>query len=181
MALGEEPVAVAAASAIVAAAAEEPAGAPRRRRRAGAIDLDSNIQKAKESMKEASKALSKARADARNEKRKKQRLLRKAASLTMLDLGRIAQLKNSGLWDPSHGLPDVPGEVERLAMAPAVVASASSSSAPTTPSAASGSCLPAPRAEERAGGPHRADGEAEGSTEDGSRGVSEDPEGHASE
>jgi hypothetical protein len=125
-------------AAIVAAAPAEPAGG-RKRRRAGAIDIDTNILKAKDSMKEAAKALARARADAKNEKRKKARLLKKASQLSMMDLGRIAQLKNAGLWDPGHGLPDVPGEAERDAVVPASLAAAVPASAPGTPSTASGS------------------------------------------
>lgn len=141
MAGGTAPVAVEPGVAIVAAAPAEPADR-RKRRRAGAIDIDTNILKAKDSMKEAAKALARARADAKNEKRKKARLLKKASQLSMMDLGRIAQLKNAGLWDPGHGLPDVPGEAERDAVVPASLAAAVSASAPGTPSTASGSASP---------------------------------------
>jgi hypothetical protein len=174
MADGAALVAVQPAAAIVAAAPAEPAGG-RKRRRAGAIDIDTNISKAKESMKEASKALARARADAKNEKRKKARLMKKASQLTMLDLGRIAQLKNAGLWDPAHGLPDVPGDAIRDAVAPVVPAAEVPSSAPATPSAASGpasssSSNPGPSEDERS----RIEGAEEGGSD---RGAASDVDG----
>ena len=166
MADGAAPVAVVPGVAIVAAAPAVPAGG-RKRRRAGAIDIDTNILKAKDSMKEAAKALARARADAKNEKRKKARLLKKASQLSMMDLTRIAQLKNTGLWDPRHGLPDVPGDVQRDVLLPASLAAAVPASAPATPSTASGSASPSsskhgPCGEE----PGRVE-EAEGSGSDG--------------
>ena len=148
MSHGEGPAAPATPSAVVPAAAAEPVLALRTRRKRGCIDLDANIEKARTSMKEAAKALTRARADARNEKRKKQRLLKKAQSLTMQDLGRIAQLKNAGLWDPAHGLPDVPGAGPPPTIVPASDAAAPAASAPSTPStvagAASSSSAPPP-------------------------------------
>ena len=166
MAEGAAPVAMELGAAIVAAAPAEPAGG-RKRRRAGTIDIDTNISKAKDTMKEAAKALARARADAKNEKRKKARLLKKASQLSMLDLGRIAQLKHVGMWDPGHGLPDVPGHAERDAVAPAALAAAVPAPAPATPSTTSGSASPSssnpgPREDE----PIRVE-DAEGSGSDG--------------
>ena len=166
MADGAAPVAVEPSAAIVAAAPAEPAGG-RKRRRAGAIDIDEHITKAQDTMKAAAKALARARADAKNEKRKKARLLKKASQLSMMDLGRIAQLKGMGMWDPAHGLPDVPGDAARDAVAPAALPVVVPSSAPATPSAASASASPSSsKSEPSEGEPGRAE-VAEGSGSDG--------------
>ena len=63
---------------------------PRKRRRSARIDLDDRIFHATRDMKLAQKQLASARAQARNEKRRKQRLVKKAAALTVQDLQRIA-------------------------------------------------------------------------------------------
>ena len=78
------------------------------RRKQGRIDYDNNIARKKVEMKELSRELRRTKADSRNEKRKKQRLVRKAAQLTIVDLHRIAALKKAGIWDPALGLADVP-------------------------------------------------------------------------
>ena len=78
------------------------------RRKQGKIDYDNNIARKKVEMKELSRELRRTKADSRNEKRKKQRLVRKAAQLTIVDLHRIAALKKAGIWDPALGLADVP-------------------------------------------------------------------------
>ena len=78
---------------------------PRKRRRSARIDLDDRISRASRDMKQAQKQLASARAQARNERRRKQRLVKKAAALTVQDLQRIAELKRGGLWDPAGGLP----------------------------------------------------------------------------
>ena len=77
------------------------------RRKQGKIDYDNNIARKKVEMKDLSRELRRTKADSRNEKRKKQRLVRKAAQLTIQDLHRIAALK-AGIWDPALGLADVP-------------------------------------------------------------------------
>ena len=59
-------------------------------------------------MQQLSRELKRTKADSRNEKRKKQRLVRKAAQLTIVDLHRIAALKKAGIWDPAMGLAEVP-------------------------------------------------------------------------
>ena len=78
------------------------------RRKQGKIDYDNNIARKKVEMKDLSRELRRTKADSRNEKRKKQRLVRKAAQLTIQDLHRIAALKKAGVWDPALGLADVP-------------------------------------------------------------------------
>ena len=78
------------------------------RRKQGKIDYDANIARKKEEMKDLCRGLKHAKADSRNEKRKKQRLVRKAAQLTIQDLHRIAALKQAGIWDPAMGLTEVP-------------------------------------------------------------------------
>ena len=103
--------------------------APLRSRRKKAmqkIDLDTKITEARTQMMEASKALTKARQEARNEKRKKARLLKKATGLTMLDLGRIAQMKHAGVWDPSMGASAIGEEMEGAMNAIAAAARSSS-------------------------------------------------------
>ena len=85
--------------------AARPAGG---RRKQGKIDYDNNIARKKVEMQELSRELKRTKADSRNEKRKKQRLVRKAAQLTIVDLHRIAALKKAGIWDPALGLSDVP-------------------------------------------------------------------------
>ena len=166
MADGAAPVAVEPSAAIVAAAPAEPAGG-RKRRRAGAIDIDEHITKAQDTMKAAAKALARARADAKNEKRKKARLMKKASQLSMMDLTRIAAIKNAGTWDATGSMPAAPGDAARDSAAPASLAAAVPSSAAATPSTASGSTSPScssagPR-EDEAG---RAEA-AEGSGSDG--------------
>ena len=78
------------------------------RRKQGKIDYDFHIARQKLKMKDLSRELKKTKADSRNEKRKKQRLVRKAAQLTIVDLHRIAALKKAGIWDPEQGLAEVP-------------------------------------------------------------------------
>ena len=95
--------------------AARPAGG---RRKQGKIDYDNNIARKKVEMQELSRELKRTKADSRNEKRKKQRLVRKAAQLTIVDLHRIAALKKAGIWDPALGLSDVPwGAVDSAASA----------------------------------------------------------------
>ena len=79
------------------------------RRKQGKIDYDFHIARKKVEMKDLRRELNKTKADSRNEKRKKQRLVRKAAQLTIDDLHRIAALKKkAGFWDPEQGLAEVP-------------------------------------------------------------------------
>ena len=78
------------------------------RRKQGKIDYDFHIARKKVEMKDLRRELNKTKADSRNEKRKKQRLVRKAAQLTIDDLHRIAALKKAGIWDPEQGLAEVP-------------------------------------------------------------------------
>ena len=61
------------------------------------IDLDDHIRKAQEAIKIARKQVQQARVQAKLEKRKKQRLVRKASTLNVEDLERIAVLKRCGL------------------------------------------------------------------------------------
>ena len=71
---------------------------PKSKRRAKpALDLDEHIRAAQEAMKTARKQVAYARAQAKLEKRKKQRLVRKASSLNVEDLERIAVLKRCAL------------------------------------------------------------------------------------
>ena len=65
------------------------------------IDLDDHIRKAQEAIKMARKQVQQARVQAKLEKRKKQRLVRKASSLNIEDLERIAVLKRCGLASAS--------------------------------------------------------------------------------
>ena len=69
----------------------------RKRRAKPALDLDEHIRTAQEAMKVARKQVHLARAQAKLEKRKKQRLVRKASSLNVEDLERIAVLKRCAL------------------------------------------------------------------------------------
>ena len=69
----------------------------RKRRAKPAIDLDEHIRAAQAAMKAARKQVQQARAQAKLEKRKKQRLVRKASSLNVEDLERIAVLKRCAL------------------------------------------------------------------------------------
>ena len=69
----------------------------RKRRPKPALDLDEHIHAAQEAMKAARKQVQLARAQAKLEKRKKQRLVRKASSLNVEDLERIAVLKRCAL------------------------------------------------------------------------------------
>jgi len=61
------------------------------------IDLDDHIRKAQDAIKQARKQVQTARMQAKLEKRKKTRLMRKASSLNIEDLERIAVLKRCGL------------------------------------------------------------------------------------
>ena len=70
---------------------------PKAKRVKPIIDLDDHISKAQEATKMARKQVQQARAQAKLEKRKKQRLLRKASTLNVEDLERIAVLKRCGL------------------------------------------------------------------------------------
>ena len=71
---------------------------PKRKRRAKPeLDLDEHIRAAQDAMKAARKQVAFARAQAKLEKRKKQRLVRKASSLNVEDLERIAVLKRCAL------------------------------------------------------------------------------------
>ena len=69
----------------------------RKRPRQPIIDLDDHIRKAQEAIKSARKQVQQARVQAKLEKRKKQRLVRKASTLNVEDLERIAVLKRCGL------------------------------------------------------------------------------------
>ena len=69
----------------------------KKRPRQPIIDLDDHIRKAQEAIKSARKQVQQARAQAKLEKRKKQRLVRKASTLNVEDLERIAVLKRCGL------------------------------------------------------------------------------------
>ena len=113
--------AAAAASETAAAAApgtpDKVGRVPGERRKQGKIDYDHNIALKKVEMKELSRSLKRTKADSRNEKRKKQRLVRKAAQLTIVDLHRIAALKKAGIWDPGLGLSDVPWAAADVAAA----------------------------------------------------------------
>ena len=73
----------------------------RKRRQKPVIDLDDHIRKAQEAIKMARKQVQQARVQAKLEKRKKQRLVRKASSLNIEDLERIAVLKRCGLASAS--------------------------------------------------------------------------------
>ena len=66
------------------------------RRPIPSIDLDDHIRKAHEAIKIARKQVQQARVQAKLEKRKKQRLVRKASTLNVEDLERIAVLKRCG-------------------------------------------------------------------------------------
>lgn len=125
------------AEAAAAGGSDAAAATPRKCHRAAKIDLDDRIADATRDMKSAQKALHAARAQARNERRKKQRLVKKAAALTMEDLERIAQLKKCGLWDPALGLPAPPledGDAEK----PAVSSTAASALTGLCPATAGG-------------------------------------------
>ena len=73
----------------------------KKRRHKPVIDLDDHIRKAQEAIKMARKQVQQARGQAKLEKRKKQRLVRKASSLNVEDLERIAVLKRCGLASAS--------------------------------------------------------------------------------
>ena len=73
----------------------KPKGGKRRPR--PTIDIDSAIQDCKQKLKDAQKKVAAARLHQRNEKRRKQRVVKKAASLSLDDLERIAVLKRCGL------------------------------------------------------------------------------------
>ena len=73
----------------------KPKGGKRRPR--PTIDIDSAIHECKQKLKEAQKKVQAARLHQRNEKRRKQRVVKKAASLSLEDLERIAVLKRCGL------------------------------------------------------------------------------------
>ena len=68
------------------------------------IDLDEHVRKAEDPIKQARKQVQTARMHAKLEKRKKQRLMRKASSLNVDDLERIAVLNRCGLIQAAHGL-----------------------------------------------------------------------------
>jgi len=108
MASGAAGSAAAPAAAFTPGTPEKVPRAPGDRRKKGKIDYDHHIEMKKLEMKELGRVLKKTKADSRNEKRKKQRLVRKAASLTVTDLHRIAALKKAGIWDPGLGLVEVP-------------------------------------------------------------------------
>ena len=79
---------------------EQPAGRPAqgtKRRRRPTIDIDDCIFQAREQLLKAKKIVAAAKAEARNERRRKQRVIKKAAALSMEDLERIAVLKRCGL------------------------------------------------------------------------------------
>ena len=82
-----------------------PTGKGVKRRRRPTIDIDDCIYQAREQLKKAKKIVAAAKAEARNERRRKQRVVKKAASLSLEDLERIAVLKRCGLQT------DAPDEV----------------------------------------------------------------------
>ena len=111
----QQPMAADVAMAIVdlsngAAAPQQPieggqaTGRPKRRQ-AGRVDVDERIEHAKQKAKEAKAAVKKAVHEARNEKKRRCRLMKKAASLSVEDLQRIAKLKRAGLRDSAFGVP----------------------------------------------------------------------------
>ena len=70
----------------------------RKRQPKPTIDIDEHIERCRKGLKEARKAVAAAKAEARNEKRRKQRVIKKAAALSLEDLERIAVLKRCGLY-----------------------------------------------------------------------------------
>ena len=104
---GEAPIVTAPAAASEQAGSSDAATSKVRkttiRRPKPIIDLDDHIRKARDAIKLARKQVQQARVQAKLEKRKKQRLLRKASTLNLEDLERIAVLKRCGLVVSSGG------------------------------------------------------------------------------
>ena len=78
-------------------AASPATGKGQKRRPRPTIDIDASINECKNALKQAQKKVQAAKMEARNEKRRKQRVVKKAASLSLEDLERIAVLKRCGL------------------------------------------------------------------------------------
>lgn len=83
-----------------AASSDTPAG-KRKRAHRPPIDIDAKIKDLSKDIEAAQKLLRETKTSQRNERRKKKRLMAKAATLSSVDLERIAVLKRCGLYDPS--------------------------------------------------------------------------------
>ena len=132
------------------------AGSPLKRKRAPRpkIDIDAKITDLSVDIAKAQKLLKETKTLQRNERRKKQRLVKKAAGLSSMDLDRIAVIKRCGMWDPAQGVTfDFTSNVELNAAA----AAADGAAVPVT-----GGAVPPVVELSSAAAPASAHGESEG-------------------